>query len=175
MEKLDIKDFLKFNFLSSIELSKDSKNLLFVKIHQDYEKNNYISDVFIYNIEKNKIYKLTSVKDASLVSWLNDDTVIFKSSLRDEELKRKKDEEFIDYSLIYSININGGEAESLFNIELEVIDLYSIDEKSTIRKSHENPILKQIYAEYLEAPGSQIAHKLLHTHYVKRPKYNITK
>ena len=52
--------------------------------------------------------------------------------------------------------------------------LYSIDEKSTIRKSHENPILKQIYAEYLEAPGSYRAHKLLHTHYVERPKYNIT-
>ena len=51
--------------------------------------------------------------------------------------------------------------------------LYSIDEKSTIRKSHENPILKQIYAEYLEAPGSYRAHKLLHTHYVERPKYKI--
>ena len=51
--------------------------------------------------------------------------------------------------------------------------LYSIDEKSIIRKSHENPILKQIYAEYLEAPGSYRAHKLLHTHYVERPKYKI--
>ena len=51
--------------------------------------------------------------------------------------------------------------------------LYSIDEKSKIRKSHENPILKQIYVEYLEAPGSHLAHKLLHTHYVERPKYNI--
>ena len=51
--------------------------------------------------------------------------------------------------------------------------LYSIDEKSTIRKSHENPVIKQIYAEYLEKPGSHIAHKLLHTHYVERPKYNI--
>ncbi len=51
--------------------------------------------------------------------------------------------------------------------------LYSIDEKSTIRKSHENPILKQIYAEYLEEPGSYRAHKLLHTHYTERDKYNL--
>ena len=135
MENLNLKDFLKFNFLSNIELSKDNKNLLFVKSNQDYENNNYISDAFIYNIEKNKIYKLTSVKDASLVSWLDNDTVIFKSSLRDEELKSKKDEEFIDYSLLYSININGGEAESLFNIELEVIDLYSIDENNFLIKA----------------------------------------
>ena len=122
MESLNIKDFLNFNFLSNIELSEDNKNLLFVKSNQNYENNNYISDAFIYNIEKNKTYKLTSVKDASLVSWLNNDTVIFKSSLRDEELKSKKDEEFIDYSLFYSININGGEAESLFNIELEAVN-----------------------------------------------------
>lgn len=135
MENLNIKDFLKFNFLSNIDLSKDNKNLLFVKSNQDYENNNYISDAFIYNIEKNKIYKLTSVKDVSLVSWLDNDTVIFKSSLRDEELKSKKDEEFIDYSLLYSININGGEAESLFNIELEVIDLYSIDENNFLIKA----------------------------------------
>ncbi len=135
MESLNIKDFLNFNFLSNIELSEDNKNLLFVKSNQNYENNNYISDAFIYNIEKNKTYKLTSVKDASLVSWLNNDTVIFKSSLRDEELKSKKDEEFIDYSLFYSININGGEAESLFNIELETVDLYSIDENNFLIKA----------------------------------------
>ena len=49
--------------------------------------------------------------------------------------------------------------------------LYSIDEKSTIRKSHENPILKQIYKEFLEKPGSHKAHELLHTSYQKREKY----
>ncbi|WP_295298568.1 S9 family peptidase [uncultured Brachyspira sp.] len=135
MESLNIKDFLNFNFLSNIELSEDNKNLLFVKSNQNYENNNYISDAFIYNIENNKTYKLTSVKDASLVSWLNNDTVIFKSSLRDEELKSKKDEDFIDYSLFYSININGGEAESLFNIELEAVDLYSIDENNFLIKA----------------------------------------
>ena len=51
--------------------------------------------------------------------------------------------------------------------------LYNIDEKSHIRKSHENPILKTIYAEYLEEPGSYRAHKLLHTTYKEREKYRI--
>ena len=49
--------------------------------------------------------------------------------------------------------------------------LYDIDEKSTIRKSHENPIIKKIYAEYLEKPGSYRAEKLLHTKYTPREKY----
>ena len=51
--------------------------------------------------------------------------------------------------------------------------LYSIDEKSTIRKSNENPVLKKIYDEFLGEPGGNLAHKLLHTTYQKREKYNI--
>ena len=51
--------------------------------------------------------------------------------------------------------------------------LYSIDEKSTIRKSHENPIVKKIYEEFLGEPGGHLAHKLLHTTYREREKYKI--
>jgi len=51
--------------------------------------------------------------------------------------------------------------------------LYSIDEKSKIRKSHENPAVKKIYKEFLEKPGSHLAEKLLHTTYEEREKYNI--
>ena len=49
--------------------------------------------------------------------------------------------------------------------------IYTIDEKSKIRKSHENPAIKKLYEEYLEQPGSYRAHKLLHTHYNEREKY----
>lgn len=41
--------------------------------------------------------------------------------------------------------------------------LYSIDKNAGIRFSHENPIVKKLYEEYLGSPGSEIAHKLLHT------------
>ena len=51
--------------------------------------------------------------------------------------------------------------------------LYDIDEKSVIRKSHENPVMKELYKEFLQKPGSEIAHKYLHTHYTKKDKYNI--
>lgn len=49
--------------------------------------------------------------------------------------------------------------------------LYSEDEAKTIRKSHENPAIKQVYEEYFEKPGSHRAHELLHTHYIARKKY----
>lgn len=46
--------------------------------------------------------------------------------------------------------------------------LYEHDEAQTLRKSHQNPVLKQCYEEFLGEPGGHTAHKLLHTSYVKR-------
>ena len=51
--------------------------------------------------------------------------------------------------------------------------LYSIDEKSIIRKSHENPFMIKLYKEFLEKPGSHKSHKYLHTTYTKKEKYDI--
>lgn len=51
--------------------------------------------------------------------------------------------------------------------------LYTIDEKSKIRKSHENPVIKKLYEEFLEKPGSHIAHELLHTEYNAKEKYKL--
>ena len=51
--------------------------------------------------------------------------------------------------------------------------LYSIDEKSVVRKSHENPFMIKLYKEFLEKPGSHKSHKYLHTTYTKKEKYDI--
>ncbi len=49
--------------------------------------------------------------------------------------------------------------------------LYDIDANAPLRKSHENPVIKTLYDEYFEKPGSHKAHKILHTTYVARKKY----
>ena len=51
--------------------------------------------------------------------------------------------------------------------------LYTLDEKNTVRFSHENPDVKELYASYLGEPGSHKAHELLHTTYVKRKIHEI--
>lgn len=53
---------------------------------------------------------------------------------------------------------------------LRAAAIYKMDKDSPIRKSHENPVVKKLYAEYFEKPGSHIAHEVLHTTYVKREK-----
>ncbi len=51
--------------------------------------------------------------------------------------------------------------------------LYTLDEQNTIRFSHENKDVQELYASYLEEPGSHKAHELLHTTYVKRKIHEI--
>ncbi len=52
--------------------------------------------------------------------------------------------------------------------------LYSQDEAMTLRKSHESPIIKELYGEgkWFESYGCHKAHEALHTTYTARKKYN---
>ena len=44
------------------------------------------------------------------------------------------------------------------------------DKGMPLRKSHENPVLKKVYHEFLGSPGSEKAEELLHTKYINRKK-----
>lgn len=48
--------------------------------------------------------------------------------------------------------------------------LYEIDRNKEIRKSHENPMIKKIYKDYLGRPYGEKAHALLHTKYQARER-----
>ncbi len=46
--------------------------------------------------------------------------------------------------------------------------IYSEDESKTLRKSHENVAVQQLYKEFLGVPLGEKSHHLLHTHYHKK-------
>ncbi|HZK53567.1 MAG TPA: NADH-dependent [FeFe] hydrogenase, group A6 [Desulfosporosinus sp.] len=50
--------------------------------------------------------------------------------------------------------------------------IYQEDEGKKLRKSHENPFITKIYAEFLGHPLGHKSHELLHTDYTKRGVYN---
>jgi NADP-reducing hydrogenase subunit HndD len=54
--------------------------------------------------------------------------------------------------------------------ELRANALYSQDSEMQLRKSHENPLIKEMYAEIGE-PGGHNAHAWLHTSHKPKPKY----
>ncbi|MDQ0291770.1 NADH-quinone oxidoreductase subunit G [Oligosphaera ethanolica] len=68
--------------------------------------------------------------------------------------------------------INGGgqpyTGSNLKTLEERKNAIYQVDKNLPIRKSHQNPSIIKLYNDYLGEPGSQLAHKLLHTHYFAR-------
>lgn len=58
-------------------------------------------------------------------------------------------------------------------IKARMAAIYREDAGKTIRKSHENPYIKQLYEEFLGKPMSEKAHHLLHTHYFKKGNKDI--
>ena len=76
--------------------------------------------------------------------------------------------------------VNGGgqpivSAQTKMDVDVRVERakaLYGEDVSKAVRKSHENEEIKQIYKDFLDKPGSHLAHELLHTHYQKREKYS---
>ena len=57
--------------------------------------------------------------------------------------------------------------------ELRMNALYEEDELCEIRVSSDNPQIQQLYNDYLEKPGSELAEKLLHTSYSPKEKFNV--
>ena len=51
--------------------------------------------------------------------------------------------------------------------------LYDEDAGKELRKSHHNPIVQEVYAEYLGEWGGEKAHHILHTTYQAQPKYRL--
>ncbi len=65
-----------------------------------------------------------------------------------------------------------GEVRNFHDLRAErAAGLYGQDKNMKLRKSHENPFIKELYDTYLEKPGSHKAHHILHTTYVKRKVY----
>ena len=93
-----------------------------------------------------------------------------------ERIKAGEHFDFIEVMACPGGCVNGGgqpqqpsSVRNFVNIAAERAKaLYKSDAESFIRKSHKNPVIKELYADYLGEPGGEKAHHLLHTHYVKR-------
>ena len=99
--------------------------------------------------------------------------------LMDESKAGKSKYHFIEIMACPGGCVNGGGQPIVDSATRNLVDvaktrasvLYKKDKKAAIRKSHENPIVKTLYAEYFGEPNSHKAHEALHTSYVKRNKY----
>ncbi|MBE6551883.1 MAG: 2Fe-2S iron-sulfur cluster binding domain-containing protein [Ruminococcaceae bacterium] len=100
------------------------------------------------------------------------------SKLLDKIKSGEADYQFIEVMACPGGCVNGGGQPHQPGYVRNFIDLraerakalYKEDAGMALRKSHENPVIKELYDTYLEKPGSHKAHEILHTTYVKRDR-----
>lgn len=89
-----------------------------------------------------------------------------------EQIKEGKSPyHFIEIMACYGGCIGGGgqpPPHSKKVLAKRIEALIKVDEGKKIRKSHKNPAVLKLYKEYLGKPGSERAHRLLHTKYYKK-------
>jgi NADP-reducing hydrogenase subunit HndD len=102
-------------------------------------------------------------------------------ALLDAVRSGEKEYDFIEVMCCPGGCINGGgqpyvpaEIKNFVNYRaLRSKALYDEDAGKTLRKSHQNPIVQEVYANYLGAWGGEKAHHILHTTYKAQPKYRL--
>ncbi len=138
----------------------------------------YITGKSFEKLEFEEVRSLKGIKEATINIAGENIKVAVASGLSNA---KNLLEHYEDYHMIEIMGcpggcVNGGGQPIVSNdeknfgayIQKRADSLYEADEKLSIRKSHENPILIKIYDEYLGKPNSEKAHKLLHTHYHER-------
>ncbi len=101
------------------------------------------------------------------------------SKILDDIRAGKADYQFVEIMCCPGGCVNGGgqpiqpaSVRNFIDIKAERAKvLYNEDANLPKRKSHESPLIKKVYEEYLGEPGGHKAHELLHTTYVERKKY----
>lgn len=128
MEKLQLDDFTKYQFLSSLKYSPNGEYAAFVLHRMNVEENKYLSNIWVYNTNTDKYFKLTSLDKEKSFIWLDESNILFPAmrNPKDKE-KLESGEEFTVY---YKINIHGGEAIEAFKVPLTVTELKKIDNKN---------------------------------------------
>ncbi len=134
------------------------------------------------NLDFKEVRGMKGIKEATYNIAGIDVKVAVASSLSNartllEKIKKgEADYHFIEIMACPGGCVNGGgqpirTAEERNNMDipgLRAKAIYDTDAKSKLRKSHDNPVVKELYENYFGEPNSHKAHEILHTKYVKR-------
>ena len=127
MRNIQLEDFTKYKFLSSLKFSPKGDNACFVVSSCNVEDNSYNSNLWIYNLSLDKYYQLTSFNKEKNFIWLQDNETILFQGVRDSKDKKEL-EEGEEFSQFYKLNIHGGEAIKAFKIPMAVEAIIEVDE-----------------------------------------------
>lgn len=127
-EKIDLKDFLEYTFLSNLTVAPDEKHFAYVKSTCDEKKQSYQS--FLHVSDGKTHMALTSHGKEQQYIWDDDSTILFSNMRSDEDVEALKKGE--EKTVFYRISIHGGEAQKAFCIPLLVQSMKKIEKHTYV-------------------------------------------
>ena len=123
-ETLQLRDFLKYRFVSNVTYAPDGEHAAYVIATCDEKHNTYQRRLYVWDGKAHK--QLTNGGKESMYLWEDKDTLLF-SSLRD-----KQDQEAVENgeerTVFYRISLHGGEAIKAFTIPLVVTGIQKVSD-----------------------------------------------
>ena len=123
MERIQIDEFVNFQFLSNLQLSPNGEKAAFVVSKSNEERNGYAAGIWVLDLKTKTYRRLTAGKDERSYLWLDDNAILFAS--RRESKKEEVDRYSTDY---FEISLCGGEAEKKMTVAAPVQEIKKISD-----------------------------------------------
>lgn len=139
MKKKITDDFFK-EYVNITDMKPNGAGLFsFVKYDTVLEEDKYVSNLYLFDMEKNEIKEQLTFDDSvGMHCWIDEKNMIIETA-RDEEDKEAK-EKGIPLAVFYKFNVNTKEYTKLFKINKGVYKFEYIDDKRFLLLASENPM-----------------------------------
>ncbi len=124
MRPLEQNEFYNYKFLSGLSFSPDGKKAAFIAASVNEEKNSYDSNIWL--IRDGKSFRLTGMDSEKAFFWEDDDHILFPAARSASEKKRAEAGE--QFTALYRIDVNGGEAVKACELPLQARHFEKIGE-----------------------------------------------
>jgi dipeptidyl aminopeptidase/acylaminoacyl peptidase len=125
---IEINDLAEVIFLSQPAFNPSGTLLAYVQSQADVPENKYNANIRLYDLQKNQDRHLTAGDAESSYIWLDDQTLLFAAQRSAKDTKRAAEKE--EFTAFYSIRVDGGEAQKLFEIPAKAKQLKALTDSS---------------------------------------------
>ncbi len=134
-KRLEIEDIAKYKFISSLKTSKDKKNCVFQIHTANLNKNQYNSDLWLYDADTETVKQLTDSGKAGSAVWIDEKHIIYPL-LQEDNVNSMEAGRPI--TLYYVMDIHSGEIKRYMEIPASVIWIESLgrDQFAVLAKSY---------------------------------------
>lgn len=103
MKKLGLTEFLKYNYISNVKISKSGNKIAYCIANTDIKHNSYKTSVHLYYKDEEVHIKLADLGKLSDFIWYDENSIVCKATLSKEEKKRLS--EGLGFTNFYKWNV----------------------------------------------------------------------